>query len=256
MPLSVVTGATAGLGAAFAEHLAAEGHDLILVARDAERLDASARTLSAAYRVGVESLPADLSDLQGLQVVEQRLADASRPVDLLVNNAGFSPAQPFIGGDLGREEQALDVMVRAVMRACHAALPPMVARGSGAVINVSSVAGWLPGGTYGAAKAWVTSFTEGLAMELRGSGVTATALCPGYVRTEFHERAGIDVSGIPPWAWLDARSVVAQAMRDARRGRPVSVPDARYQAARIGLKLAPSGLLRRAGRMRPSRPPQ
>jgi short-subunit dehydrogenase len=256
MPYALITGASAGIGAAFAEHLAARGHDLVLVARDEQRLNRQAESLARDYRVGVEVLAADLSTVEGCARVEQRLGVADPTIDLLVNNAGFSPAQPFIGGDLELEQQALDVMVRAVMRLSHAALGPMVDRGHGAVINVSSIAGWLPGGTYGAAKAWVTSFTEGLALETRGTGVRAMALCPGYVRTEFHERAGIDVAALPDAVWLDAHRVVADALRDLDGGRVVSVPSPMYKAARVGLKLAPSIVLRRAGRMRPRPSPQ
>jgi hypothetical protein len=256
MPYALITGATAGLGAAFAEHLAARGYGLVLVARDADRLATHAERLANHYAVAVEPFAADLSTKDGCGRVEARLADGGPLIDLLVNNAGFSTAQPFVDGDLDLEEQALDVMVRAVMRLSHAALCPMVDRGHGAVINVSSIAGWLPGGTYGAAKAWVTSFTEGLAMETRGTGVRVMALCPGFVRTEFHERAGIDVSGLPNAVWLDAHEVVNDAMHDLEAGRPVSVPGPLYKAARLGLKLAPSAALRRAGRMRPRPSPQ
>ena len=174
-----ITGATAGIGLAFAEELAAEGSDLVLVARDTERLEALAERLAAEHGISVEVLTADLATDAGCRAVMDRLADASRPIDVLVNNAGFGVNQDFVAGDLSDEERLLDVLVRATLRLTHAALPGMVQRGRGIVINVSSVAGWVPMGTYAAAKSWVTVFTEGLGAELSGTGVSATAVCPG-----------------------------------------------------------------------------
>jgi short-subunit dehydrogenase len=250
MSTALITGATAGIGAAFAEHLAARGDDVVLVARDTLRLQRQADELARTYAVDAQALPADLASIAGRAEVAARLSDPERPIDLLVNNAGFSTAQRFIGGDLAAETAALDVMVRAVMELSHAALGPMVNRGQGSLITVSSVAGWIPGGTYSAAKAWATSFTEGLALELEGTGVRAMALCPGYVRTEFHERAGIDMKGIPDALWLDAPRVVADALDDLDRGKWISVPGPLYKGARVGLHLAPPGLVRRMSRAR------
>jgi short-subunit dehydrogenase len=250
MPTALITGATAGIGAAFAEQLAARGHDLVTVARDATRLQQQADALRLAYRVDVEALPADLSTAHGRQAVSTRLAERDRPIDLLINNAGFTTAQRFVGGDLQAENDALDVMVRAVMELSHAALGPMVERDQGALITVSSMAGWIPGGTYSAAKAWATSFTEGLATELEGTGVQAMALCPGYVHTEFHERAGIDMRGIPDALWLDASRVVTDALDDLDKGKRVSVPSPLYKGVRAGLHVVPVGLVRRMSRAR------
>ncbi|NEB06617.1 SDR family NAD(P)-dependent oxidoreductase, partial [Streptomyces sp. SID13726] len=154
-----------------------------------------------------------------------------RPVGLLVNNAGFATQQHFVGGDLDVELRALDVMVRAVLVLSHAAAGQMTARGRGAILNVASVAALTAGGTYAAAKAWVRSFTEGLAVELHGTGVTATVLCPGFTHTEFHDRAGIDKSVLPDLAWLDADRVVSAARADVRRGAVVSTPSVRYRVA-------------------------
>ena len=164
-----------------------------------------------------------------------------------MNNAGFGVNQGFVAGDLADEERLLDVLVRATLRLTHAALPGMVQRGAGIVINVSSVAGWVPMGTYAAAKSWVTVFTEGLGAELSGTGVTATAVCPGFTRTEFHERADMDVVFLPEWAWLDARRVARDGLRDARAGRAVSVPSKRYGSLALVAQYAPRPLLRRAG---------
>jgi short-subunit dehydrogenase len=248
MPTALVTGATAGLGAAFARHLAADGQDLVVVARTADRLHALADELRTAYGVWVEVLPADLADDEGCRTVERRLADPDRPVDLFLNNAGHGSRARFVDSDVDDEERLLRVHVRAVLRLTHAALPGMVARGRGAVLNVSSVAGWTPQGTYSAAKAWVTSFTEGLAGQLEGTGVRACVVCPGFTHTEFHDRAAIDKGAIPGPLWLDADAVVAEALRDLRAGRVVSVPSRRYKAISSLARHAPRGLVRRARR--------
>jgi short-subunit dehydrogenase len=240
---ALITGATAGIGRAFAELLAEEGTDLVLVARDRTRLEELADDLAGEIRV--EVLPADLAADSGTAAVMARLADPDHPVDVLVNNAGFGVNQAFVGGALSAEEQLLDVLVRATLRLTHAALPGMVERGSGLVVNVSSIAGWVPAGTYGAAKAWVTTFTEGLTAELSGTGVGVTAVCPGLTRTEFHERASMDVDDLPGWAWLDAQRVAREGLRDARAGRIVSVPSTRYTAVSVVAQYVPRPLVRR-----------
>lgn len=236
---ALVTGATAGIGHAFARALAARGTDLVLIARDAVRLGDVAEQLRGEHQVDVEVIAADLSDREELERVAVRLRETDRPVDLLVNNAGFGLKEPFVEGDLRAEEQLLDVLVRAVLVLTHAALPGMVARGRGGVVTVSSVAGFMPAGTYSAAKAWATTFTQSLAGELAGSGVTATALCPGYVRTEFHQRAGIRMEKLPGFVWLDADELVAACLADVARGRSVSVPSPTYKAAVVALRHLP-----------------
>ncbi|MEU4094691.1 SDR family oxidoreductase [Streptomyces sp. NPDC026673] len=241
MTTSLITGATAGIGAAFARRLANDGHALVLVARDEQRLEECAAELRRAYAVTVEVLPADLSTDKGIEAVEARLRDRERPVGVLVNNAGFGNRGAFGDVPMADELTMLKVHCEAVLRLTGAATGAMRERGRGFVINVASVAAFVPRGTYGASKAWVVSFTQGLARELAGTGVRLLALCPGFVRTEFHERAGMDTGNIPGWAWLDADKVVAAAVRDLARGRSLSVPDPRYKAAVAAAKLAPSG---------------
>jgi short-subunit dehydrogenase len=245
MTTSLITGATAGIGSAFARRLAEDGHTLVLVARDEQRLEKRAEQLRRAYGVSVEVLPADLSADKGIERVEARLRDRERPVDVLVNNAGFGNRGGFGDVPMSDELTMLKVHCEAVLRLTGAATEAMRERGRGFVINVASVAAFVPRGTYGASKAWVVHFTQGVARELAGTGVRLMVLCPGFVRTEFHQRAGMETSGIPSWAWLDADKVVAAALRDLARGRSLSVPDPRYKAAVVAAKLAPGGALGR-----------
>ena len=246
MPTALITGATSGIGAAFATRLARDGHDLVLVARDQQRLDAAA---VAAREVGVaaEVLPADLSVADDRQRVVARLTDPAAPVDLLINNAGFSTGAALLDTEPAELLRQLEVNVAAVLVLTRAALRGMVDRGRGAVVNVSSVAGFFPGRgtTYGADKAWVTHFTEGVAMSLVGTGVRALALCPGFVRTEFHQRAGIDVGARRGPFWLDASRVVDDCLADLARGKVVSVPSRQYQALVAVAGLLPRAVVRR-----------
>jgi short-subunit dehydrogenase len=239
VPTALITGASAGLGHAFARRLAADGHDLVLVARDASRLQAVADELTSAHGVQVEVLPADLTDRERLQRVADRVADPGRPVDLVVNNAGNALRKPFVANDVADEERMLDLHVRATLVLTHAAVRAMAARGTGAVVNVASVASWIPQGTYSAHKVWVTTFSQAVAAQVAGKGVTVMALNPGFVRTEFHERADMDVSAIPGIAWLAADDVVQDALDALRAGRAVYVPSRRYRAVATLLRHAP-----------------
>jgi hypothetical protein len=246
--IALVTGATAGIGAAFARRFAADGYDLVLVARDGERLAATADRLRTAHGRSVETIVADLSTPDGQQRVADRVVDKDRPIDVLVNNAGRSLNTPLLRSAAEQEIALLQLNVVAVMRLTHAVLPVMVERRSGSVINVSSVAGFgvpMPGSTYSATKAWVTNFTESVALSVAPFGVRVMALCPGYVRTEFHQRAGINMSKTPNFLWLDADRVVADALRDLRRGAVVSVPDWKYKAAAFALRHFPRRMIAR-----------
>ncbi|ONI91094.1 short-chain dehydrogenase [Saccharothrix sp. ALI-22-I] len=231
MSTALVTGAAAGIGAQFAHHLARIGYGLVLVARDEERLDRTAAALRAEHGVAVEVLAADLATEDGIAAVERR---AALGADLVVNNAGFGQRGDFLASDLVGELAMLKVHCEAVLRITRAALPPMLERGSGGVINVASVAAFFSRGTYSASKAWVITFSDSVRQQVDGSGVRVMALCPGWVRTEFHERSGMDTTGIPGFLWLDADRLVAAAMRDLRRGVAVSVPGVAYKVL-IGL---------------------
>lgn len=246
---SLVTGASSGIGAAFARRLAAEGSELLLVARNADRLADSAAELRARYGVAVGTLPADLGSDAGCAAVEERLRDPAAPVDLLVNSAGMGVSGRFWEVPQQRQELMLRLNCMAVLRLTHAALPGMIAGGYGDVINVSSVAGFAPTGrgAYGASKAWVISFSEAVGTELAGTGVRVSALCPGYTHTEFHDRAGIDMSRVPEAFFLKADDVVAAGLRDHRRGRTVSVPGAQYKTIVALTRIAPRAAVRRVG---------
>lgn len=252
MPVALVTGPTSGIGLAFARRLAGLGHDLVLVSRDSERLAVTAAELEAAHGMTAEILPADLADRDGIAAVEDRLRDAGRPIDLLVNNAGFALRKPYLANDITDEERLLTVHVLAVLRLTRAALDGMIDRGTGAVVNVSSVASWVPRGTYSAHKAWVTSFTEGLAARLPGTGVRVMVLCPGFVRTELHQRAEMTMTGLPSPLWLDADRVVAAALADLVKGKVVSVPSLRYKVAAWWLPRLPRRLVLATGRRHPA----
>ncbi|MEV7219526.1 SDR family oxidoreductase [Streptomyces sp. NPDC093681] len=243
MTTALITGSTAGLGAAFARRLAADGHDLVLVARDTERLREQATELHDRHGIEAEVLTADLSTDASIDAVASRLSDRRSPVDLLINNAGFGNKGRFLDVPMADELTMLKVHCEAVLRLTSAAVEAMRERGRGGVVNVASVAAFVPRGTYGASKAWVVQFTQGVAKDLAGSGVRLMALAPGFVRTEFHERAGMGTDNIPNWMWLDADNVVAAALADLSRGKSLSIPDPRYKTLMGAAKLVPRGLL-------------
>ena len=230
MATALVTGGTSGIGAEFARQLAARGFDLVLVARDTERLESMAAELHAASGISVEQFAADLGDREDVQRVVERLTDDARPIEYFVNNAGFAVHSSLLAADTSTHERAIDVMIRAVLVLGGAAGRAMRGRGHGSIVNVSSSAGFITMGSYSSIKAWVLSYSQGLAVELRGSGVVVTALCPGWVRTEFHGRAGIRTSSIPDSLWLESAPLVRAALRDVDRRRVVSIPTVRYKA--------------------------
>ncbi len=228
-PIALVTGATAGIGAEFARQLAASQHDLVLVARTTARLEQVAATLAADHGVRVDVLPADLMTADGLAAVEARVGASDSPIDVLVNNAGFGLLLPFDENTAQTETGHLDLLVAVPMRLMHAALQQMLPRSSGAIINIASVAGFTPRGSYGAAKAWLISFSRWANIHYRPRGITVTAVAPGFVRTEFHERMDVRTDTIPKALWLSPERVVRIALRDVARGKAVTVPTIRYK---------------------------
>jgi len=256
-PLAVVTGASAGIGAAYARRLAAEGYDLVLVARRRERLEALAGELRARHGVEVEALPADLTQDDELKAVEDRITRAEN-LEFLLNNAGFGAAGWFYKTSLESHDAMHRLHVLATLRLTHAALRRMTARGRGAVVNVSSVAAFVtrPGTTsYYATKAWIVCFTEGLYLELKAGHmpVRVQALCPGYTVTEFHDVMGFDRKLIPASLWMTAEDVVEASLRGLARGRLIVVPGWRYKLVVLLLRLLPRPLLHAAVRLAPAR---
>lgn len=247
---ALITGASSGLGAEFARQLAGRGADLVLVARTVAALEDVAARLRTEYRVEVEVLPADLVDDAGLDAVVARLSDPERPIEILVNNAGYGLDLDFAGNDIADEERHLDLHVRATMRLSHAALRAMTARRSGRIINVASVAAFMPRGTYGAVKAWVVSFSRWANTRYADQGVTVTAICPGFTHTNFHERMGLPPGheGVPSFMWLDAADVVREGLRDAARGKAVSIPSLRYKVLVGAVRVLPAPLAARLAR--------
>lgn len=247
-PVALVTGASSGIGAEFARALAARGNDLVIVARDGARLDEGAELLEKEHEAAVEVLAADLTKAGGLKVVEARLESADPPIDLLVNCAGFATFGKLWELRRDVEEREIRLNVVAVTRLCHAALPGMVQRGRGGIVNVSSVAAYQPtpaNATYGATKAFVNSFTHALHEELRGSGVKIMVLCPGFTRTEFQERAGLDSSKVPDGLWQTPDQVVEAALRAFDRGRSTCVPGPLNKAGAAFSSALPASMSRR-----------
>ena len=248
--LALITGASSGIGAAFAAALAGRGYDLIVVARRQDRLEELARSLSRPGGIQIEPLAADLTRDQDLSRVEERIASATN-LELLINNAGFGSRGKFFETDLASQDQMHRLHVLATMRLTHAALPGMVARAKGAIINVSSVAGFwqAPGNvSYCATKCWMNSFTEGLALELDGvrSPVKVQALCPGYTRSEFHDAARLRLDHIGASMWMSTEEVVAESLRGLDQGKTFVIPGWRYKAATFLLKYMPRAILRGA----------
>ena len=228
--LALITGATAGIGAEFARQLAADGFDLVLVARDAERLEERAAEMRSEFGVTVEVLAADLVSRADLTMVEARVgASGARRVTMLVNNAGFGLPKPFDDNPVDEEQRLLDLLVTAPMRLAHAALQQMLATGSGTIVNIASVAGYTPRGTYGASKAWVLSFSRWANLTYRRRGVVVTAVAPGFVHTEFHDRMHVSKDGVPAFLWLEAATLVRLALQDVAKGRAISIPTLRYK---------------------------
>ena len=242
---ALVTGATAGIGESFTRLLAAKGFNLVLVARDEARLHERAAGLRENF--GAESIVivADLATEAGCAKVEDYIR--ANEIEVLINNAGFGINKAFTMSDLAKEEEVLKVLVRTPMRLMHVALPAMEERNSGVVINVSSVASFIAGGAYSAAKAYLTVLSESLSTELSATNIKVSALCPGFTRTEFHQRGRMKMAGLPNFMWLNSDVLVAKAWKDAVSGKPVSIPGWQYKVL-IGLiSVVPRTVVRRLG---------
>ena len=249
-PIALVTGASSGIGEHLARLLAERGHDLVLVARDTSRLAALAKELEGAFNATAQVLPADLTDAAQLQVIEDRCHDPSAPIDLLVNNAGFGTFGSFHELDLDTELREIQLNVVALVRLTHAAATEMVPRGRGGILNVSSLAGFQPGpsnATYSATKAFVTSFTEGVHEELKGTGVSVTVLCPGFTRTGFQAAADVPASGFPGFMWQEADEVARVGLDALAKNQAVAIPGALNKVLGALTSVTPHAISRRLG---------
>ena len=242
---ALVTGATAGIGESFTRLLASKGYNIALVARDEVRLHERAGGLREKYGIQTFVLPADLATKSGVKSVEKYIQ--SYEIEILINNAGFGINKAFTVSDLGDEQDLLNVLVRTPMRLMHVILPGMKKRKSGMIINVSSVAGFIAGGTYSAAKSYLTVLSESLNTELKGTGVIVSALCPGFTRTEFHQRGRMKMKGLPGFMWLNADKLVAQSWKDAQAHQPVSIPGWQYKLLVAIISIAPRSFVRQIG---------
>ena len=247
---ALITGATSGLGAAFSRQLASEGYGLVIHGRNDERLQANADEIRKAHGVDVEVIVADLSGAEGVEKVAQRLGSQDAPIDFFVNNAGFGLDGGFIDVPIEEHERLVRVNVTAVLHLTHTALGVMQKRNTGDIINLSSVAAFTPGvrksSTYAATKAFVLALSEGLEPSLAGTGVRLSALCPGFVQTEFHTRADIDTKKISSFMWLQPDDVVRIGLRDHRKGHPVVITGAVYKFVVLSCRVLPHSIIRKA----------
>jgi short-subunit dehydrogenase len=242
---ALVTGATVGIGESFTRLLASKGYNVVLVARDEARLHERAAGLREKYGVQTFVLPADLSTDKGCTSVEDYIK--TYEIDVLINNAGFGINKAFSASELLAEQQMFDVLIRTPMRLMHTVIPGMKQRNSGTIINVSSVASFIAGGTYSAAKSYLTVLSESLNTELASSGVKVSALCPGFTRTEFHQRGRMKMKGLPRFMWLNSDKLVEQSWNDAVANKPVSIPGWQYKLLVAIISIAPRKFVRQIG---------
>ena len=242
---AMVTGPTAGIGAAYAKLLAAKGFNLVLVSRDLKRLGQTAADLTAKHAIETQVLSADLTTDKGIATLADFIA--KNEIEVLINNAGFGLNSSFVKSSAADEQSVLNILVAAPMQLSHAVLPQMVARKSGTIVNVSSVAGYFAAGHYSAAKAYVTVLTESMHAEVSKHGVNVSALCPGFTKTEFHQRAKMKMDALPNFMWLDADFLVAKSWTDAQAGKAISIPGWQYRVMVCIAKNAPRAWMRRSG---------
>jgi short-subunit dehydrogenase len=242
---ALVTGATAGIGESFSRLLAAKNYNLVLVARDLPRLHERAAALEAKFGINTHVIQADLATDEGCLRIEKYILE--NQIDVLINNAGFGTNKAFTMSTLEVEQQLLDVLVRTPMRLMHVALPLMKARNNGIIINVSSVAGYIAGGTYSASKSYLTVLSESLNTELSATNVKVSALCPGFTRTEFHQRGKMSMKGLPNFLWLNPDRLVEQSWRDALKGEAISIPGWQYKLLVLIVQTVPRFIVRKVG---------
>jgi short-subunit dehydrogenase len=242
---ALVTGATAGIGESFSRLLAASRYNLVLVARDLPRLQERAQALEEKFGVKTHVIQADLATNEGCQKIEQYISE--NQIDVLINNAGFGTSKAFTMSTLEIEQQMMDVLVRTPMRLMHVALPLMKQRNNGVIINVSSVAGYIAGGSYSASKSYLTVLSESLHTELAGTNVKISALCPGFTRTEFHQRGKMSMKALPNFMWLTSDYLVEQSWKDAMKGEAVSVPGWQYKLLVLIVHAVPRSIVRKVG---------
>ena len=244
-PWALVTGATVGIGESFTRLLAKNGYNIVLVARDLPRLQERAKSLESTFGIATKVIQADLATDAGCKAIEDFITN--NQIGVLINNAGFGLNKAFTVSQLDAEQQMLDVLVRTPMRLMHVALPGMKERNKGVIINVSSVAGWIAGGTYSASKSYLTVLSESLHTELAATNVKVSALCPGFTRTEFHQRGRMSMKGLPAFMWLNSDKLVTTAWKEAIAGKAVSVPGWQYQLLTFVMRNAPRSLVRKIG---------
>ena len=228
---ALITGGSSGIGLAFARTLAEHGADLILVARDSAKLNVVAEQVRAGYAVDVQVMVADLAQPDDVIKVADRLRDDDEPIDLLINDAGVGLHAPLIDDDWAVQDTAIAIMITAVLKLSSAAAKAMIRRGTGYILNVASASAWIYTGNYSAIKRWVVSYTQALALELAGTGVSATAVCPGWVKTPFHERSGVDRPGVPGFFWVEADTVAREGLKATLAGRALCVPSRKWRLA-------------------------
>ncbi len=242
---ALVTGATSGIGESFTRLLASNRYNIVLEARALPLLQERAQALEEKYGVKTHVIQADLSTDEGCLKVEKYIAD--NQIDVLINNAGFGTNKAFTMSSLEIEQQLLDVLVRTPMRLMHVALPLMKQRNNGVIINVSSVAGYIAGGSYSASKSYLTVLSESLNTELSDTNVKVSALCPGFTRTEFHQRGRMSMKGLPTFMWLNSDRLVEQSWSDALKGQAVSVPGWQYKLLVLIVHVVPRSIVRKVG---------
>ena len=242
---ALVTGASSGIGWHFADLLAREGYDLVITARDTNRLNHLAAEFNTKYGRNVEVISADLTTEHGIHLIEECLG--SSDIDVLINNAGYGLNTSFTNSDVRDEIAVLRILCEAPMRLAHAVLPSMISKNSGIIINVSSVAAWITGGHYSAMKSYLMILSESLHTELAETAVKVCSLAPGFTHTEFHQRGKMKMDALPNFMWLDADNVVITAWEDAKAGKAISIPGRQYRFIYLLTRFAPRSLVRKGG---------